>query len=267
MITVLIPFYNPGKYLKEAVESVFNQTFQDWKLVLVNDASTDKSELSIKEYLRDPRVTLIRNNTNLGQSKTQNAGLNIIDTPYILMLDSDDWFFPYTIEVLLNEAEKVSADVALICGNLTKVFEDKDGNIIKKQEMLGGKTFDDHYEFLLANYIPYPRLYRTSALKSVGGWPIDDPYEGRYLEDRRMDVLLIEKYKIHWVNQMLYNYRKHTSNATVKHKRILNKMISWNIHYALKRWGNKYKPKFKRDSDGWKRLVKLKSKHIRGIDS
>ena len=52
-VTVLIPFYNPGRYLVEAIESVFSQTYKKWKLILINDASTDNSLSLIEKYLSD----------------------------------------------------------------------------------------------------------------------------------------------------------------------------------------------------------------------
>lgn len=115
-VTVLIPSYNPGKYLRNAVESVMNQTYQGWKMVIVDDASTDDSLSTIQDYLSDPRIILIKNKQNLGQSKTQNVGLEQIDTRFTMMLDSDDWFFPDTLEILMNEAESVPDEVGLICG-------------------------------------------------------------------------------------------------------------------------------------------------------
>jgi glycosyltransferase involved in cell wall biosynthesis len=57
-VTVLIPFYNPGRYLVDAIESVFSQTYKNWKLILINDASTDDSLSLIKKYLSDDRVKI-----------------------------------------------------------------------------------------------------------------------------------------------------------------------------------------------------------------
>ncbi|MCF6136878.1 glycosyltransferase family 2 protein [Pseudalkalibacillus berkeleyi] len=256
LVTVLTPFYNPGKrFLKEALDSVFSQTFTRWKLILVDDASTDDSIMGIRDYLDDPRVSLIKNRENLGQSKSQNIGLDEIDTPYIVKLDSDDWFFPHTIEVLLKEMESASEDVALIWGNKTDVYEDRDGNTCLTVPRYGGASYEDKYEFILSNDVPFPRFYRTAALKSVGGWPTDDPWEGRVMEDRRIDIRLIENYKIHWIDEMLYNYRQHPFNATKKLD-LYNEVFEWHIYDTLVRWGNEYRPKFKYRC-GWKQLAEL----------
>jgi glycosyltransferase involved in cell wall biosynthesis len=261
-VTVLIPSYNPGKYLRKAVDSVFKQTYKKWKLIIVDDASTDKSLSTIKKQLKDPRVQLIRNPINVGQSKTQNVGLQYVDTPFILMLDSDDWLFRDTLEILVNESKRVSDDVALICGNRRTVYEDEDGKIMYETFREYGRDFDDKYEFILSNYVPYPRFYRTSALRYVGGWPTDDPYEGRYLEDQRMDHRLIEHFKIHWINYMLYNYRQHSSNMS-SNLAVMNEMKEWLVRDSLKRWGDHYEPVFDYES-GWLILKELIPKKING---
>ncbi|OLO37175.1 hypothetical protein BTR23_13655 [Alkalihalophilus pseudofirmus] len=254
-ITVLIPSYNPGRYLKKAVKSVFEQTYKHWKLIIVDDASTDNSLSNIKNYAKDPRVQILRNPINMGQSKTQNVGLKHVDTPFILMLDSDDWLFPNTLEILAKEAEKIPDDVALIFGNKKIIHEDKNGKIVKEEIRRFGRGFDEKYEFILANIVPYPRLYRTSALRFIGGWPTDDPYEGRYLEDQRMDHRLIEHFKFHWINELLYNYRRHTNNMS-GNKDLMNEMKEWLVKDSLKRWGDHYKPVYKK-MGGWIFVEKL----------
>ncbi|SFE08510.1 Glycosyltransferase involved in cell wall bisynthesis [Bacillus sp. OV194] len=254
-VTVLIPSYNPGIFLKDALESVFRQTYDKWKIVLVDDGSTDQSLAFVEDYLNDPRVTLIRLKENAGQSKAQNEGLAVIDTPFIMKLDSDDWLFFDTIEKLRNEAEKVSDHVALIWGNKTDIYEDREGNKLLEVPRIGGRSYSDRYEFLLSNDVPFPRFYRTSALKQVGGWPTDDPWEGRHLEDKRMDALLIEHFEIHWIDEMLYNYRQHANNATKKID-LYNEVFEWHIYNTLKNWGDLYTPVF-RTYCGWKQLAQL----------
>ncbi|MFD1357327.1 glycosyltransferase family 2 protein [Fictibacillus halophilus] len=260
-VTVLIPSYNSGPFLRKAIESVFYQTYKEWQIVLVDDHSTDNSLLTIEEFLKDSRVTLLKNHTNLGQSKTQNRGLSIINTPYILKLDADDWLFPNTIEKMRKEIDLVSERVALIWGNKTDVYEDRDGNILLEVPRIGGRSYKNPYEFMLSNDVPFPRFYRTSALKCVGGWPTDDPWEGRHMEDRRIDYLLIEHFEIHWMNEMLYNYRQHPNNATKKIA-LYNEVFEWLVHYTLKKWGDKYEPIFKTYC-GWRQIAQLQPKEKR----
>lgn len=254
-VTVVIPFLNRKHFLPKALDSIFHQTYQNWKIILVDDGSTDDYLSSIQKYLEDPRVKLIRNRENLGQSCSLNAALAVVDTPYMVQLDSDDWYFPYTLELLVHEAQKQPEDVAVISGNLNVVWEDSEGNTLR-EKLKVGRPFSDRYEFLLANTNIVPRFYRTSALLKVGGWPTHDPYKGRYREDMLMLYRLIGRFRFHWIDKPLYNQRVHRSNLTHQRK-LLQETAEWSVRDALKRWGNEYKPVFHITKDGWKKVVKL----------
>ena len=84
-ITVLIPTYNSGAYLIEAVDSVFKQTVTDWRLIILDDASTDNSLSLIAPFLRDPRVALLQSAKNIGQTKILNKGLKQTMSPYVIL--------------------------------------------------------------------------------------------------------------------------------------------------------------------------------------
>ncbi|MBT2719668.1 glycosyltransferase family 2 protein [Bacillus sp. ISL-46] len=281
-VTVLIPFYNPGAYIREALASVFAQTYQDWQLILIDDASTDHTAEMIVDYLKDPRVKMVSHLVNQGQSKSLNTGLKLVETPFVIQLDADDWFFPYTLEVLMKETLTVPDTTAVISGNINLVFEDTivdahlirsfNKQILKRQEkrqrhrgvpgktkVKKGRSFQDRYDFLLANRSVWPRFYRTSALKSIGGWPVDDPYEGRYAEDIRVLFRLIEEYHFHWVDELLLNHRRHSKNQT-NQMEIYRKITEWTVRDALLRWGDEYEPIFNTVEDGWIAVSELKRK-------
>lgn len=263
MITVMIPSYNPGKYLVDAIRSVQKQSYKNWEMILVDDCSTDDSLDLAGPLLRDPRIKVIKNEENLGQSKTQNIALKHVSTPFMVQLDSDDWFLPHTLKTLVQEFKKQPKDVALISGNIRIVQEEaeyldahdnKSMTYIKK-----GRQINGPYDFLISNTSLWPRCYRTSALKSIGGWPVDDPYEGRYMEDKIVLFRLIERYRFHWINEVLYVHRRHDYNGTKKLD-YYNDVIEWNAKRVLKRWGDKYEPIFDIADTGWKYIVGIKLK-------
>ena len=123
-----------------------------------------------------------------------------------------------------------------------KNVENGDGEVLQTKIRKGG-SFEDPFEFLLANTTLCPRLYRTSALQSIGGWPTDDPYEGRYREDMRTLYRLIEKYKFHWIDKELYIVRLHENNHTKQLDKYLE-IMEWSVNNALLRLGDKYEPVF-----------------------
>lgn len=96
-ITVLMPVYNGERYLREAIESMLNQTFKDFEFMIINDCSTDGSREIILSY-NDERIRLIDNQVNMGQTKSLNKGLKIARGRYIARMDQDDVSLPNRLE-------------------------------------------------------------------------------------------------------------------------------------------------------------------------
>lgn len=100
-ITVLLPVYNGAKYLAEAIDSVLKQTFGDFTLLIINDASTDDSEKVIQQF-SDQRIMYVRNPINLGLIATLNKGLKLCKTEFIARMDQDDCSLPERFEIQLR---------------------------------------------------------------------------------------------------------------------------------------------------------------------
>lgn len=110
-ISIIVPIYNAGKYLRPALESVRAQTYQDWECVCVNDGSTDGSEKVVKEFAAaDPRFILI-SQENSGVSAARNAGMDAARGEYIAFLDQDDLVAPDLFAIARELAEKYDADL------------------------------------------------------------------------------------------------------------------------------------------------------------
>lgn len=255
-VTVVIPFYNLESYIVVAIESVINQTYQDWELLLINDGSTDQSISLINPYLQDERIKLLNLEKNHGQSAALNLGLSFSKTPYFLSLDGDDWLYPNAIEILISEMEQANEEVGVIGGNVNVVWEFKRNKFHSR--MVKGRSFEDKFEFLLANQSVWPRMFRTSVLQEVGGWPTNDPWNGRYAEDIRILSIILERHSVHWVNYPLLYHRKHKDNHSNQIK-VYGQVLEWIINDQFKKWNSHYKPIFETDSEGWKRLIKIEN--------
>lgn len=96
-VTVLLPVYNAEKYVAEAIDSILNQTFTDFELLIVNDGSTDSS-LTIIEAYTDARIRILNLAQNVGLVKALNLGLQEIDTTYIVRTDADDISLPTRLQ-------------------------------------------------------------------------------------------------------------------------------------------------------------------------
>lgn len=111
LISVIIPVYNVEDYLRECIDSVLCQTYENFEIILVNDGSTDSSGKICDEYVeKDERVTVIHQK-NGGLSVARNTGLSETNGEYVYFLDSDDYIAENTFETLVTIAEKDNSDI------------------------------------------------------------------------------------------------------------------------------------------------------------
>ena len=112
-ISIIIPIYKVEKYLRECLESIKTQNFQDYEVLMINDGSPDNSEVICKEFAAgDARFKYIRQE-NQGVSAARNKGLSQARGKYVYFMDPDDTFSPDFLEALYNEAEAGGADIVL----------------------------------------------------------------------------------------------------------------------------------------------------------
>lgn len=102
-VSVIVPNYNHAPYLRQRLDSIFNQTFQDFEVIILDDCSTDKSKEIIEEYRNRPQVShIVYNETNSGSPfKQWSKGLNLAQGEYIWIAESDDYCEAYFLEVLI----------------------------------------------------------------------------------------------------------------------------------------------------------------------
>ena len=90
VVSVIMPAYNGGKYIAEAIESIINQTYQAWELIIIEDCSQDNTLEIIKRYLYDPRIKLYQNDRNIGIAGSRNKAIQMSSGEYIAVQDDDD---------------------------------------------------------------------------------------------------------------------------------------------------------------------------------
>jgi succinoglycan biosynthesis protein ExoO len=111
-VSIIIPTYNVEKYINKCIDSLLNQTEQNFEIIIIDDCSTDNTLKVIKKY-SDQRIKILKNKTNSGPSFSRNQGIAYASGKWIALLDSDDWYENNRLEKLTGLAEKLSAD--LIC--------------------------------------------------------------------------------------------------------------------------------------------------------
>lgn len=105
-ISVIMPTFNQAGFIRRAISSLFDQTFKDWELIIINDGCTDETELFIHDYLEHPEITYIKNKNNMGLGYSINNGLDIAKYDYIAYLPSDDFYDSNHLESLKQKLDK-----------------------------------------------------------------------------------------------------------------------------------------------------------------
>lgn len=106
-LSIIVPVYNSENYLEKCVGSILNQTFREFELILVDDASTDTSgKICDQLVARDERVTVVHHETNKGLSLSREEGLKISKGEWISFVDNDDFLSPYMYEHLMKHSNK-----------------------------------------------------------------------------------------------------------------------------------------------------------------
>ena len=113
LISIIVPIYNTEKYLHQCLDSILNQTYTNFEVLLVNDGSTDSSGMICQEYVgRDSRFRYFEKD-NGGVASARNLGLERSGGAYITFIDSDDWIEPNYLEVLYTALKESNTDVAI----------------------------------------------------------------------------------------------------------------------------------------------------------
>ncbi len=212
--SVIIPVYNVEAYLQACLDSVLNQTFEDWEAICVNDGSTDNSATILEEYEnKDGRFKIV-NQPNGGLSSARNMGLKAAAGDYVLFLDSDDWLES-------NALEKVSeslADEDMLCFSGRRFFE-KEGRYheadqLKPQEYTAGMDYYNENALAVRDFAfvcVVLRAYKREFLLSHDLWF----KEGIFHEDNLFTPFACyyaEKVKV--INDCLYDYRVRANSIT-----------------------------------------------------
>lgn len=112
--SIIIPCYNTAPYLKRCIESILNQTYKDWEMILVNDGSTDNTMEIIHTYAEKDRRIKVFDQENQGVSASRNRGIKEARGDYILFADSDDWYQnEKSLEQIVKTSDNLSAEIVV----------------------------------------------------------------------------------------------------------------------------------------------------------
>ena len=207
LVTVLMPVYNGEKYLKDAIESVLNQTFRDFEFLIIDDGSTDNG-VEIMGLFNDARIRIERNKTNLGLIKTLNNGLTLSRGKYIARMDCDDVSLPKRLSAQVNFMEK-HPEIG-ICGSWVKIIGLKQKFINKYPQ-----KHEEARAYLLFNTpFAHPAVIIRKELIQKYQFKYDENY--KHAEDYELWSRIIDHAKIANIPKVLLHYRMHPESASKK---------------------------------------------------
>lgn len=190
LVSVIISTYNRADLVGRAIQSVLNQTYQDFELIVVDDGSIDNTEEVVRNF-KDARIHYIRHKENRGAPFARNYGAKIANGEYISLLDSDDYYLPNKLTVQID-AFKSDSDAGLVYSN---IFEEWSNT--KRRIKYDPKTFESGYLFekvvLKSVHCRLPTwLIRREFFISIGGFDEKLPK----LQDRDFIVRFSYRYKL-----------------------------------------------------------------------
>jgi glycosyltransferase involved in cell wall biosynthesis len=227
VISIIIPCYNHGQYLRECINSVEQCSDKNlYEIIILNDGSTDKLTIELLQQLTEEGYNVI-NQANQGLGAARNNAIKKAEGKYILPLDSDNKIYPEYIFESIKILDEHPA-IAMVYGD-SEYFGDKTG-LNKVGEF-------NLQKLMIANYIDACAVYRKSAWEALGGYDENMPVMGMEDWDFWLNMVL-NGYEFHYIPKILFKYRVlghsmhtyiHSNNAVVleaylqkKYKKYLN---------------------------------------------
>ena len=197
-ISVIVPVYNVEKYIRKCLDSLVNQTFKDFEIIIVNDGTKDNSKQIVDEYIsKYPNLIKYLEKENGGQASARNLGLKHAIGDYVTFVDPDDWIELEMLEKLYNRMTETNSDI-VVCGAYSVI--DGENN---KIETFNQHTKDNHKNYILNCSGPCWQLIKTSIF-------IENNLnflEQRFYEDISIipSLCLFAK-KVEFLDESLYYY-------------------------------------------------------------
>lgn len=227
-VSIIMPVYNAEKYLQEAFQSILFQTFDDFELIIVNDASSDSSP-EILHGITDPRVRVVTHEMNKGAAESRNDAISMAQGEYIAIMDADDISLPNRLDSQVRFLDK-HPDIALVgCGIYDTI--DEEGHILLTSRLpqdndLIQKTMIERWCFLHPSI-----MFRREVVERVGLYRKDfEP-----AEDHDFILRILDHYKAHNLNERIVQYRINPTSLSIVGHNYINELGMVAMRMALKR--------------------------------
>lgn len=212
-VSIVLPVYNGEHYLRESLDSIVQQSFTDWELIIVNDCSTDSTSEIVKEYLeKDTRIKVINNIKNEKLPKSLNIGFKNAKGKYLTWTSDDNRYRENALQKMYDILSRDSS-VGLVYACMMNI--DKYGN------ELGTKKMVEEEELLFGNIIGACFMYKREVMESIGEYNT----ELFGAEDYDYWLRIAEKYQVVSIDDVLYDYRRHEESLSSTKKELIKKQV------------------------------------------
>ena len=218
-VDIIIPTYNCGIYLKDALTSCLKQAYKNYNIIVVDDASDD--DLGWVSNFH-PKIKYIRNEKNLGPAASRNIGIKSSNSEFISLLDADDIMHPNKLLLSVDFLSN-NPDTAMTCGNYQILVNRK--NLLRP--FYKNPVFISYKDLMKQNYVACGSVtMRRSALESIG------LFNEKYWisEDYDMWLRISEKYKIKYIHEILYYYSVIPKGGSLTQRDDIQKNHTTNIN-------------------------------------
>jgi len=209
IVTVYITNHNYGEYINQAIQSVLDQSFQDFELIVIDDGSTDDSRLRIKKFENKEKIKVIYQNKR-GLTISNNIALNQARGEYIIRLDADDYLDKNALKILLNEFD--TEEIGMVFGDWYVI--NRAGEVISIEKRHNFTKDVSMYDQPAHGACT---MFRTKYLREIGGYDESITRQDGY----ELWFRLIERYEIRNINVPVFYYRKHGNSLTDKSEQLL----------------------------------------------
>lgn len=215
MISVIIPTYNREKTIQRAIDSVLQQTYQDFELIIVDDGSCDQTK-EIIEQINDSRISYVWQK-NGGAAAARNTGIKFAKGEYIAFQDSDDFWYADKLEKQLTALQTYDADV-VFCKLMRHNYSNSQDSIWPSL----GEGFVDYHMLLKYPSVSTQTLFGKSKVFIDNLFDINLPA----LEDYAFSIVAAKKYKFYHMGEVLVDlYLQEDSLTSDKHKYIVGNQL------------------------------------------
>ncbi len=242
LVSVIIPTYNRAHLLGRAIQSVLDQTFEDYELIVVDDASTDDTEEIVNAF-SDPRLRYVRHGENRGAPAARNTGIQVSNGAYVGFLDSDDAWHPEKLDRQIRKFQEGGAKLGVVCCHVRGLSP---SGAVARICSASGNVLEQALTFELIGCITSSMLIRVAALNQI--CPLDESLPG--CQDTDLKIALSTQWEFDFVDEVLvFKGEGHPRISTSAAKDVARRLViekydhlyqRFPVHVKRRAWAKHY---------------------------